>query len=163
MVICGLIFLMFRVRKRAPIVSLGIGWFFLSLLPVMEFIPQGSMMNERSAYISSFGWAIILAWGIAWMNHRWKKGAIWCALGILAFYGVQTFSRNRDWKNDETLWQADIRVSPNENAYAYFALGNAYNDQKCTNEREMPIPRLCDKPRVCSRMGKFRKNIGRHG
>lgn len=130
MVICGFIFLMFRVRKRAPIVSLGIGWFFLSLLPVMEFIPQGSMMNERSVYISSFGWVIIFAWGIAWMSHHWKKGAVWCAFGILVFYGAQTVSRNRDWKNDMTLWQADIRVSPNENAYAYFALGNAYNDQK---------------------------------
>lgn len=130
LVIGSLIFLIFRVRKRAPIVSLGIGWFFLSLLPVMEFIPQGSMMNEKSAYISSFGWVIILAWGIAWMNHRWKKGVVWCVLGIFAFYGVQTVSRNRDWKNDTTLWQADIRVSPNENAYAYFALGNAYNDQK---------------------------------
>lgn len=130
LMIGGLIFLMVCTRKRAPIVSLGIGWFFLGLLPVMEFIPQGSMMNERSVYISSFGWVIIFALGIAWVNSRWKKGVVWCAFGILAFYGVQTISRNRDWKNDITLWQADIRVSPNENAYAYFALGNAYNDQK---------------------------------
>lgn len=52
-------------------------------------------------------------------------------IGVIALlYGWRTGVRNLDWHDDVTLWQKDVASAPTENAYAYFALGNAYNDRK---------------------------------
>ena len=127
-IIIFLIFIVFISRKKYPIVSFSLGWFFISLLPVMDFVPQGSMMNERSLYIASFGFVLLLAFGLG--KLKWQKLGFILIMLIAVFYTGKTYVRNQDWRNDITLWQADIRLSPNQNAYARFALGNAYNDRK---------------------------------
>jgi len=127
-VISILIWLIWRLQKSHPLISFGIGTFFLGLLPVMELVPQGSMMNERFLYISSFGLVLITAFVILQLKN--KKLIIFLTCLLVIFYGARTISRNRDWHDDISLWQADVNQSPTENAYTYFALGNAYNDRK---------------------------------
>ena len=127
-IIIFMIFIIFILRKKHPIVSFCIGWFFISLLPVMELVPQGSMMNERLLYLASFGVVLITTYGLLKLKNKKLITFLTCLLVI--FYGTRTFIRNRDWHDDISLWQADVRLSPGQNAYAYFALGNAYNDRK---------------------------------
>ena len=55
---------------------------------------------------------------------------IFSVIVVSLFYAVRTYLRNQDWRDDAILWSSDVRLEPTENAYARFALGNAYNDQK---------------------------------
>ena len=117
---------------KYPLISFGIGIFFLGLLPVMEFVPQGSMMNERSLYLSSIGFVLVLGYGLSKLIvlPKTKILALAGCILLLLFYTGRTITRNRDWRDDVTLFTKDIESAPNENAYAYFALGNAYNEKK---------------------------------
>lgn len=128
-VIIFLVLIIFISRKKYPIVSFSLGWFFISLLPVMELVPQGSIMNEKSLYIASFGFVLLLAFGLENLK-KWGKLWIVAVVLIAVFYAGRTYVRNQDWHDDITLWQADVRQNPGQNAYARFALGNAYNNKK---------------------------------
>lgn len=132
-IIIVLVLIIFISRKKYPIVSFSLGWFFISLLPVMELVPQGSMMNERSLYIASFGFVLFLAWFFYNVYNNYNRYKYYIVLAVLTlafFYGLRTFTRNADWHDDVTLWQADVRQNPDQNAYARFALGNAFNNKK---------------------------------
>ena len=129
-VIIIIILLVIRLKPRFPLISFSLGWIFLTLLPVMEFVPQGSMMNERSLYLASIGYLILLALFVLQIwNQRTNLGVL-TLIVISLLYLNQTISRNRDWLNDITIWQADISQNPQDNAYAYYSLGNAWNDRR---------------------------------
>ncbi len=121
-----------KMRNKYPVISFGIGTFFLGLLPVMEFVPQGSMMNERSLYLSSVGFFLVLGYGLSKfiVLPKTKIVALAGCMLLLLFYTGRTMLRNRDWRDDVALFTKDVNAAPNDNAYAYFALGNAYNEKK---------------------------------
>ncbi|MEK9143406.1 MAG: tetratricopeptide repeat protein [Patescibacteria group bacterium] len=129
-VIGGIGVIGWKMRKKYPLVSFGIAWFFISLLPVMGFVPGGSMFNERMLYIPSVGFVMVAGWALGRLG-RIRVIRMIGVIGVIALlYGMRTAVRNRDWHDDVTLWQKDVAAAPTENAYAYFALGNAYNDRK---------------------------------
>ena len=96
----------------------------------MELIPQGSMMNEKSLYISSIGFVMVVGYGLQKLLQKLGKIGLIGIIILSSLYGFRTYVRNRDWHDDVTLWTKDVQLEPTENAYARFALGNAYNDQK---------------------------------
>jgi len=48
-------------RRRAPIVAIGLLWTFLGLLPVMQIIPVGVLLAERLLYFPSVGFCLAAA------------------------------------------------------------------------------------------------------
>ena len=48
--------------KKAKFVFFGIGWFFISLLPVSNLIPIGVVKADRYLYLPSVGFCLIFAW-----------------------------------------------------------------------------------------------------
>ncbi len=52
----------FALRKNY-VLSFSVGWIFINLLPVMNWIPQNSFFAERYLYIPSAGFCILLAAG----------------------------------------------------------------------------------------------------
>ncbi len=126
-----------KLRKKFPVLTFVIGWFFIALLPVSEIIPQGSMLNERFLYIPSFGFVLILASFLDFfLRSKYKVIAGALIVLIILSYSYLTFSRNKDWHDGVTLWSQDVKRYPEDNAYAYFALGNAYVKQ---NAQELAI------------------------
>lgn len=84
----------------------------------------GTSYGERLQYMSSFGFALALAWAICkyfkiddlrniW-NPNGKGTAVWAVAGvIIALYSLKTISRNPAWENSATLYAADLANSPN--------------------------------------------------
>ena len=122
-----LVVLAIKVYKTFPVITFGIFWFFICLLPVSQIVPQGSVLNERMLYLPSFGAILILAYFLGKIiASKYQTIGIGLLVIILGFYFVLTFSANRDWHDNITLWSRDIKLAPDDNAYAYFQLGNAY-------------------------------------
>ncbi|HPM43350.1 MAG TPA: hypothetical protein PLV52_05930, partial [Candidatus Omnitrophota bacterium] len=89
------------VFKRSRIISFGILWFFITLLPVSNVIPLKALIAERFLYLPSIGFCMILA-AILALFHRSKTKYISAAAIILAgsiaiSYSVRTMTRNEDW------------------------------------------------------------------
>lgn len=134
-VIIGLGIAAVRFYKSIPLLSFGIGWFFITLLPVSEIVPQGSILNEKFLYLPSFGIILIVVLGLVKATEIAAKRSktldqqkiLLVSVGIISILmGTLTYLRNSDWKDELTLWSKDVNVYPETNAYAYFQLGNVY-------------------------------------
>ena len=132
----------FLYRSR-PILSFGIFWFFITLIPVSNFIPALHLSAERFLYLPSAGFCIILA-SILWSSYslvkakrpqlKWSIIAVSAAIPLV--YGILTFNRNFDWKDDLTIFSDAVRKSPYTRE-AYGELGVTYMDMKRYGEAEM--------------------------
>ncbi len=85
---------------------------FLNFLPTSNLIfPVGTIMAERFLYLPSAGLVacIVLAIDAAWPRARLTA----TLLGLIAIgFGVRTWVRNLDWKDDLTMAAASVKTSP---------------------------------------------------
>lgn len=106
--------LMFYKKNRIYFFSLLI--YGIALLPVSNLIfPVGAFMNERFLYIPSIGFSLVLAaiFQSLLKKERLGRMAKWSLVIIILLFSFKTFSRNKVWKNDRTLFLTDAEVSKN--------------------------------------------------
>ena len=101
-------------------------------------MPIGTIMAERLAYVPSAGFCLLIAgiWG--WLYGRHQRFAVCVLILAVAALGVRTVTRNRDWKDNLTLWSADALAVPNS-ARIHVMLGSAYVD---TAQFDRALPEL---------------------
>ena len=88
--------------------------FVVALLPVLGFIPFAyqsyySTVADRYAYLAMLGPALALAWWLADQKARWTVPATAGILGVLA---ILSYCQVRYWRNEATLFQHALDVSP---------------------------------------------------
>jgi len=82
----------------------------------------GTLMAERFAYVPSIGFSLLLAWGLSTclpqdqssstiMTHPKTHVITLCMLILSTWSIVKITDRSKDWKDNFTLFQADIKVS----------------------------------------------------
>jgi len=123
-IIVALVLVAIVFRKKAPLVSFSILFFFVSLLPVMNIIPTMNLMAERFLYLGSFSLSIVIMWlGIKIQNEKLldKYTVLIFLITLIFIYG--TVSRNGDWKNNETLFKSAENVN---GSITLVNLGNIY-------------------------------------
>ena len=123
-IIFGLIFIAVKLRKIYPSVTFIIGWFFISLLPVAYFLPQGTAFAEKYLYIASFSFILLLALGLDKLK-KWKNLGIIVTIVIMVFYASRTIIRNQNWQNPQTLWEHEAQIHP-QSELAFYNLGIIY-------------------------------------
>lgn len=115
--------------------TLGVGLFFVALLPVIQLIPVGMALSaERYAYIAMLGLLFLLAhWLLRWERSkaRWLVPAM--LLVLVATWSVVTIQRVGVWKNGGTLWGNVLEQYP-DNHYALYNLGHFQFKQGNTPE-----------------------------
>jgi hypothetical protein len=119
-----------RFRKRAPRVALGIAWLGLGLLPVSQLVPIIVVAAERFLYLPMLGWSLLvglgLAHGLAWMRATGRPRLAAAAVaGIFLLFGARSVLRLADWRNDETLNLATAEAFP-ETPGPYLNLATYY-------------------------------------
>lgn len=132
-----------RLRPRQPLLSFGLGFVPLTLLPagnVLPLIPW--FVAERYLYLPSAGYclalAVLLVW--SWDHTRAPLPRAALACGAMVF-GVAllatTTARNRVWKDDETIWAETVRQNP-DSIIAHMALLSLHHKQQrwVDSERE---------------------------
>ena len=104
---------------KKNVVSFGILFYFATLSIVSNvFFTIGAFMNERFVFMSSVGWALAVAVGLEHFLDE-KDGLKvsdrlkYAVIAIAAIFAIVSVSRNRDWKDNETLYAADVQTSVN--------------------------------------------------
>ncbi|MEW6108627.1 MAG: tetratricopeptide repeat protein [Nitrospirota bacterium] len=110
-VIASMIYLSWIWRKRYPLVTMGVAWFFLSLGPVLNIFPTNPVVADRYAFLSVLGFSLITAHLISKTAVRGKQILI-LAAGVLVIWAVMDVRRNMDWRSDVTLWRSEIASNP---------------------------------------------------
>lgn len=61
----------FWLRRRQPLLSFGLAWFWITLVPVLDIPKLGdSVFAERYLYIPSFGLCLLAGWAWDWVRRR---------------------------------------------------------------------------------------------
>jgi tetratricopeptide (TPR) repeat protein len=108
--------------------------FFLITISLSSnlLITTGSSFGERFLYMPSLGFALAFAYGLALVfklnpvslpsrRQQWLLASI--VLPVLLLYSGKTLSRNPVWKDNQTLYSNDVKLSPNSTRAQYY-MGN---------------------------------------
>ena len=109
-----------RCYRRNPPVFFLIAFFFAALAPTANLaLSIGTIMAERFLYLPAIGFAgcLVVAALVLFRRVDGRRPAGHPALtGMLALiavaFGVRTFARNLDWKDERSLWSSAVAASP---------------------------------------------------
>jgi tetratricopeptide (TPR) repeat protein len=119
--------------RRLPLVSFGIGWFLLQLLPTI-LIPRADLLSERNLYLASIGLLlalVVLAATFARIDdmakHRLLVRSVGASMACVLVVGLclMTVQRNTLYRDQLSLWSDAVKKSPNK-ARPHNNLGHAY-------------------------------------
>jgi tetratricopeptide (TPR) repeat protein len=115
--------------SKKNIVAFGILIFLIALAPVSNlFFLTAATMAERFLYIPSLGFCLILSYFLIRITKtentktrvknlieflNVNRVLFFIVVGICALYSYQTASRNKDWKDNLTLFSHDVKISSN--------------------------------------------------
>ena len=113
-------------RRRAPYLLMGWGWFVVTLVPVIGLVQVGDQAHaDRYMYIPMVGLLVMLIWGAAEILEmlRVKKLAIPLAVAACLASAVVSWVQIKYWSNSETLFRRALAVT-NDNKIANNNLGS---------------------------------------
>jgi tetratricopeptide (TPR) repeat protein len=123
-------------KKNERLVSFGIVWFFISLLPVSNIIPINSFLAEHWIYMASVGIFMIVGLGFSKLWKKIPQNALSLHLVLviaviipLFLFGRATVERNKDWHDEIAFFTSTLKYHP-RNARLYLNLGNTYYEKK---------------------------------
>ncbi|MCS7079636.1 MAG: tetratricopeptide repeat protein [Chloracidobacterium sp.] len=123
----GLIGLAIACRRRAPLVTFAVAFWFITLAITSNILlPIGALLAERWLYLPSAAASLGIATGVFWCARKGGVLRVVAPAGVfvlLVFYVVATVQRNRDWRNNVTLFESLVAVAPN-NPSGYMMLGH---------------------------------------
>src|SRR4029079_4842399 len=101
----------FAMRKEAPVAAFGILFFFVTMLPVSNWIfPTAIIMSERALYLPSLGVCLIA--GFLWSRLPTVELRKLFAVGVMATAALLCISHNYIWRTDLTYFGNLVRVLP---------------------------------------------------
>ena len=99
----------------------AIGFFFITLVPVMGLIPINQPRADRFLYLPSVAAALCVAWGWDWAMKQQKLRLV--ALTFMAmtlgWFGWRSWDYSKTFLTDRDLWEQVISV--NERSYRGYA------------------------------------------
>jgi protein O-mannosyl-transferase len=117
-------------RREKPLFFFT-GFFFAAMAPTSNLIVLiGSIMGERFIYLGSVGLAGCVVAGILAAARRLpvatmaRRAVLLLAVIVCLALAARTYARNRDWRDDLSLWTSAATAYP-EAARARNNLGNA--------------------------------------
>lgn len=99
----------------------AIGFFFVTLVPVMGLIPINQPRADRFLYLPSVAAALCVAWGWDWATKQPKLRTVALAFVALTlgWFGWRSWDYSKTFLKDRALWEQVISV--NERSYRGFA------------------------------------------
>jgi len=95
-------------RRAAPVVALGLGWFVIAVSPVSNLLVRSDiLLAERTLYLPSVGATLVVA-GLAarvgaHSSARLRRVAVPVAFGVGTLFLARTVDRNPAWSDTFTM------------------------------------------------------------
>ena len=124
--ICAACVYVLRNKKNNKAASFMLCWSLVFFLPQSGILPLNAFIAEHFIYLPSISFFML----IVYLLHRYlRRGLfIFSIIGLGAFYGLLTFSRNLDWRDPAVFYEKIIQFSP-ESFQAHNNLGLQYEDR----------------------------------
>jgi protein O-mannosyl-transferase len=130
-----LIYTFIKTWKSQPIVAFAIAFFAITFSLYSNLVfTIGTHFGERLLFLPSLGFCMVVGWYL-WSTATKKTGQFelkkaGLPAGFLAIlclgYASKTMSRSAEWRDEMTLYSADVINAPNSTR-THFRLGRTYN------------------------------------
>ncbi len=133
-IVFSLLFLAPQLRRRHPLASFAILWFFLGLLPVSNILyPLNATIAEHWLYVPSVGFFLLTA--LVWENARFrfaKPHRLLVGLAPLVFivgvWSIMTVKQNEQWFDPFKFYKRILHYNPSF-WLAHYNLGVLFQEQ----------------------------------
>jgi protein O-mannosyl-transferase len=99
--------------RRYRLLSLGIIWFFVTLLPESSLLVLADVIFEHRLYLPMAGFCIAAgAAPLYFLNGGHRTAATACIIASCIIWGMLTYARNAVWRDELTLWNDTVQKSP---------------------------------------------------
>lgn len=100
LVLAALVGTMLWLRKRRPLMALGLAWFFAAQLLTATVMPL-ELMYEHRNYFASLGLCLVLADVLFRLPRQeaWRRAGVFAAFALLILYAGLTTLRVREWRD----------------------------------------------------------------
>jgi len=117
-----MIWLIINLRRRLPLISFGMAWMLITFS--INLAPRSNVIFEHKLYLISFGFFLSVVAGLSVLvkNRMTLLKMLFCIITVLTIVSIQ---RNKVWANELTLWEDNIKTSPNK-ARVNASLGRSY-------------------------------------
>jgi len=130
-------------RKKHPLLSLGILWFFTGHL-LESTILALEITHEHRNYLASLGVLLAVVYLVAYAAQKHGHNKLWAIVPVLAvIFGGVTFLRSTQWSDFNTLTFYEAQHHP-ESASAQANLGVALYEQKQYEEAMQTMRRASE-------------------
>jgi hypothetical protein len=138
-------------RRRAPVVTFGIAWAGIALLPVSNLVfVSGVFLAERSLFFPSIGAMLAIGAAVGVVvdeaSPPWRAGVIVrraatvAAMVIVACGVMRSSTRQGVWRDNRTLLEQAVRDAPNSYVAHYQLAGQLFADGLVdAGEREVNV------------------------
>jgi len=163
LIIAGLLYFALRSMKKRPIVSFGILWYFITLIPTSTVFPLADTAVERHLYLPSIGFALIASYFLIKAGKRLPVNLRFVPYLVPILLVGMTIKTNFAWKSEVTLWEDAALKSPNKirvlgnRAFAYFEAGDLEKAEALYIDF---LKRFPDDALGCNNMGLIYKKKG---
>ncbi|MBU1996009.1 MAG: tetratricopeptide repeat protein [Candidatus Omnitrophica bacterium] len=130
LVLSLILWIAIRSWKDNRLITFCIGWFFISLLPVLNIIPSGVLFGERYMYPGLLG--VCLLSGLI-LRNIYKKDKLnssitcfWIVMIAVSFFSARSLIRNKEWFDDVSLYESAVKANP-DSALMRHDLGLVYS------------------------------------
>lgn len=101
--------------RRSPLFMFSLGWYLVTLLPVLNFFATIPVVADRYAYLPLFALCVPVAAACALPERDTvRRGVSAIAIVGVICWGAMAGVRNGVWRTDRTLWEETVRVSPGQ-------------------------------------------------
>ena len=124
-----LLFIAWYLRKREPVISFSIFWFFITLAPTSSFISIPDVIFEHRLYLPLMGvslaFPVLVGYAAAAVKPKVRLPVPAACAVVLLLFLVGTILRNQVWRDEVSLWNDVVVKSPHK-ARPYNNLDKAY-------------------------------------
>jgi protein O-mannosyl-transferase len=107
-------FWIWGVSKRNPVFLLAGAIYFTGFAATSNILTRtGTIFGERLTYFPSAGFCLLVAVCLTWLLSRQRVAALAILGVVLTAFGARTIIRNRDWRDNASLYLAGAAASPN--------------------------------------------------
>ncbi|MDD5729539.1 MAG: tetratricopeptide repeat protein [Candidatus Omnitrophica bacterium] len=122
--VMALIALVFILRKKEPLISFGLAWYLICLLPKFYAVLNYPAM-EHHFYLPGMGIYLALSGVLAHFYLKFRRKLLFAAFAVLSVFTLLVWFRNYEWKDALTLYKRAVERDPGS-ALAHNNLGIEY-------------------------------------
>ncbi|MBI3550765.1 MAG: tetratricopeptide repeat protein [Elusimicrobia bacterium] len=104
-----------RVLRPHPRALFACAWAVIAYLPYLPWVPtyhNQQVFAEHWLYVSLFGPALLAGYAVSRLKDRYPAPTMAACVILVAGMAVRSAVRNRDWRDDLSLWMKTVASAP---------------------------------------------------